>query len=79
MVVSNGGQDLTEQGTTYNFHLILVTGLSHTVDSLAAIKKLVYEEKSVKMEDFVGAVRNNWQGYEALRARIVNSVPKFRQ
>jgi formate C-acetyltransferase len=71
------GKDLSEEGAKYNFHLILVTGLSHTVDSLAAIKKLVYEEKSVKMEELIQAIRDNWEGHDLLRARVRKRVPKF--
>ena len=71
------GQDFTKEGSTYNFHLILITGLSHTVDSLAVIKKFVFEDKSLKMEDLVDAVRNNWAGYENLRYKVMNGVPKF--
>jgi formate C-acetyltransferase len=71
------GKDLSEEGAKYNFHLILVTGLSHTVDSLAVIKKLVYEEKSVKMEELIQAIRDNWEGHDLLRARVRKRVPKF--
>lgn len=71
------GKDLAQGGARHNFHLILITGLSHTVDSLAVIKKLVYEEKSVQMHDLINAIRNNWRGYDLLRARVRNRVPKF--
>jgi formate C-acetyltransferase len=71
------GKDLTKEGAKYNFHLLLITGLSHTVDSLAVIKKLVYEEKSVKIEELIQAIRDNWKGHELLRARVGKRVPKF--
>lgn len=71
------GRDLSEEGAKYNFHLILVTGLSHTVDALAVIKKLVYEEKSVKMTELIQAIKDNWEGHDLLRARVRKRVPKF--
>jgi pyruvate-formate lyase len=71
------GEDFTQNGSIYNFHLILITGLSHTVDSLAVIKKMVYEDKTVDMADLIKAVKTNWQGMEALRQKVLNEVPKF--
>jgi len=71
------GRDLSQDGARYIFHLILITGLSNTVDSLAAIKKLVYEDKTVSMAELIRALRDNWAGQEALRARTLNRVPKF--
>ena len=71
------GKDLSQDGAKYIFHLILATGFSNTVDSLAVIKKLVYEDKTVKMADLIQAIRDNWVGHEVLRARVRNSVPKY--
>lgn len=71
------GKDVSQDGARYIFHLILITGLADTADSLAVIKKLVYEEKRVKMEELIDGVRNNWKGYEKLRATVINKVPKF--
>ncbi|MGA2481222.1 MAG: pyruvate formate lyase family protein, partial [Spirochaetia bacterium] len=37
------GKDITERGARYRLYAPLVTGFSHCVDSLAAIRKVVYE------------------------------------
>jgi pyruvate-formate lyase len=71
------GKDISQDGARYIFHLLLITGLANTVDSLAVIKKLVYEEKSVTMEELIQALKDNWKGHERLRARVLNEVPKF--
>lgn len=71
------GRDLTQDGARYYFHLMLVTGLANTADSLAVIKQMVIDEKSVKMEELIRAVKNNWIGYEKLKARVINTVPKY--
>ena len=71
------GRDLSQNGAKYVFHLILATGVSNTVDALAVIKKLVYEDKTVKMADLIQALKANWVGHETLRARVQNGVPKF--
>ncbi|MBN2323584.1 MAG: pyruvate-formate lyase [Spirochaetes bacterium] len=71
------GKDITQDGTRYIFQQILVTGLSHTVDSLAVVKKLVYEEGTVGMEELVDAVTRNWEGHTLLWETVRNRVPKF--
>jgi formate C-acetyltransferase len=71
------GRDLSQDGARYIFHLILVTGLANLVDSLAVIKKLVYEERQVALAELIRAVREDWKGHERLRARVMNEVPKF--
>ena len=71
------GKDLTNGGARYRFYAPLVTGLAHTVDSLAVIKKLVYEEKAITMEQLLDALRSNWEGHEQLRQMCLNKVPKY--
>ncbi len=71
------GRDLSQDGARFIFHQILVTGFSCTVDSLMAVKKLVYEDKSLGIAELRQALDANWVGHEHLRARIVNTVPKY--
>lgn len=71
------GRDISQDGARYIFHQILVTGLSCTVDSLMVVKKLVFEEKAVSMQDLLSALKDNWKGHERLRAQAINKVPKF--
>lgn len=72
------GRDLTDVNTVpYTFHLLLITGLSNTVDSLAAIRKLVFEDHLYTLEDFREAIEHNWEGYEKLRLLALNKTPKY--
>ena len=71
------GKDLTAGGTKYVIFSPLLTGLSNCVDSLAAIKKLVYEEKAVSMEKLVQALRDDFKDDEPLRQMLLNRAPKF--
>ena len=71
------GRDLSQDGARYIFHLILVTGLSNLVDSLAVIKKLVYEDRRVELGALIRAVQEDWKGHDRLRALVLNEVPKF--
>lgn len=71
------GRDISQDGARYIFHMILATGFSNTADALAAIKKLVFDEKKVEMKELIAALENNWEGYERLRGMMENRVPKF--
>lgn len=72
------GRDMTAANILpYTFHLLLITGLSNVVDSLCALKKLVYEDHVATLEDFKNAIENNWEGYEELRLQALNRVPKY--
>jgi pyruvate-formate lyase len=51
-------------------------GLVDIADSLAAIKKLVFDEKKVTMAEMLDALKNNWEGREDLRQMCLNA-PKY--
>ncbi|MBN2178401.1 MAG: formate acetyltransferase [Deltaproteobacteria bacterium] len=46
-------------------------------DSLAAIKKLVFDEKKYTMAELKEALANDWQGYEEMRLDFVKNAPKW--
>ena len=71
------GKDVVQGGAKYNSSGVALIGLADVVDSLVAVKKLVYDEKRVSFEELLDALKKDFQGYEALHARIVNRVPKF--
>ena len=51
-------------------------GLGTVVDSLCAIKKLVYEDKKLTMARMLEATRANFEGYEDIQAMVQN-VPCY--
>ncbi len=51
-------------------------GVVDLSDSLAAIKKLVFEEKSITMRELLEALRANFEGYEELHKALLE-VPKY--
>ena len=55
---------------------VMPTGVNNVADSLAAIKKLVFEEKKVTMAGLLDAMKNDFEGHEELR-QILLSAPKF--
>ncbi|MHA1147700.1 MAG: glycyl radical protein [Promethearchaeota archaeon] len=69
-------KDMTDGGANYKFQAIGAGGLGTVVDSLAAIKKFVYEEKKVSMSDLIYALHTNFKDNEPLRQILMNG-PKF--
>ncbi|WP_019851572.1 choline trimethylamine-lyase [Desulfitobacterium sp. PCE1] len=71
------GTDVTSGGARINFGPGLIfSGLGTYADSMAAIKKLVFEEKKVTLKQIRDALNANFEGYEALRTDCLNA-PKY--
>ena len=71
------GKDLVNAGAKYNIGPVLTgIGLAVTSNSLAVIKKLVFEDKVVSLEELGQALDSNWEGYDSLRT-LALAVPKY--
>lgn len=68
------GKTINEGGAFYNFTGPQGVGVADTVDSLSALKKLVYEDKSVSAGEFDAALKDNFG-----HARTVMSVKRISQ
>ncbi|MBS7269526.1 MAG: hypothetical protein KIH10_11910, partial [Candidatus Freyarchaeota archaeon] len=69
-------QDIREWNYNPDYRDVVILGLNNVADSLAAIKKLVFEEKRVSMKQLIAALKNNWEGYEDIR-KMCLEAPKF--
>ncbi|MFC1886171.1 glycyl radical protein [Thermodesulfobacteriota bacterium] len=47
------------------------------INSMAAIKKMVFDDQKITMEELIDALKNNWEGREDLRQMCLNDVPKW--
>ncbi len=65
------GLSYWEGGPIYRVRSPHIGGLADTVNSLYAIKKLVYDEKKVSLSDLIEILKNNWEGDEALRKYVL--------
>ena len=71
------GKDLVDGGAKYNVGPVLTgIGLAESANSLAAIKKLVFEDKVCTMDEILDAMDKNWESYEELRKQAQNA-PKY--
>jgi len=77
------GLDVTQGGAIYNFTGPQLIGLATVADSLAVIKKFVFEEKIISFEEMVQILMKNFRGiYQGKkgsewRELFINKVPKF--
>ncbi|MBI9102709.1 MAG: formate C-acetyltransferase/glycerol dehydratase family glycyl radical enzyme [Spirochaetales bacterium] len=73
----DSGKDVTAGGAVYNLSGIQAIQVANLADSLAAVKQLVYDDKAVSAGELLAALRENYQGHEILRQRVLNKVPKY--
>ncbi len=71
------GKDVNEGGTDWNFNTLEGMGIATLADSVAAVKKIVYDEKRVSMAELLEAIKANYEGYEELRQLLRSKAPKF--
>lgn len=60
------GVDYKNGGPYYGHGQILTEGLPDAADSLAAIKKLIYDEKKYTMAQLTDALKHDFEGYDEL-------------
>lgn len=70
-------KDITQGGAEIGFTTIEAVTFATTVDSLLAIKYMVYDKKLCTLTELVGALKDNWDGHEYLRAIAKNKAPKY--
>lgn len=71
------GKDIMNRKMFYeNASLLNPVGMISVVNSLAALKKIVFEDKVCTMEEMFKALEANWEGYEDLR-KLCQDAPKF--
>jgi len=73
----SSGLDCTKGGAKYNSSGTACIGLADVVDSLMAIKTLVYEKKLYTLKELIEAVRMNFEGFDVMKNRILTEVPRF--
>lgn len=71
------GLSYFEGGPVYNVDSPHIGGLPDTVNSLYAIRKLVFEEKKLTFQEFMKILRNNWEGEEVLRQYVMNTYEYY--
>ncbi|OGN94611.1 MAG: hypothetical protein A2Z75_04265, partial [Chloroflexi bacterium RBG_13_50_10] len=71
------GLDCTRGGAVVNGVNHYSCGAADLGDELAAIKKLVFDDKAISMSELIDALDVNFKGKEDLRQRLLNRAPKY--
>ena len=71
------GKDINEGGAELGYVTIEAVTYATTVDSLLAVKYLVFDQKVCSLSDLVQALKDNWVGHEILQARALHQAPKY--
>lgn len=71
------GKDALDREMPFeNGSVLNPVGMINVADSLAAIKKLVFDDKQVTLAELKAALAANWEGHEPLR-KLCLSAPKY--
>jgi trans-4-hydroxy-L-proline dehydratase len=71
------GMDYNAGGARYNTSYIQGVGLGSVTDSLAAVKRHVFESRTVSMALLLQALRDDFAGHETLRRQLLDDTPKY--
>lgn len=71
------GRDVVDGGAEYNTTGAALVSLTDVVDSLAAMKRLVFERGELDMDTLLDALEADFVGYESVHRALTRSVPKF--
>lgn len=71
------GLDLNQGGAEINLTTLEAVTFATTVDSLLAVKYLVFDQKLCSMDELITALKDNWEGHAVLQAQAVHKAPKY--
>jgi pyruvate formate-lyase/glycerol dehydratase family glycyl radical enzyme len=73
------GKTIKEGGSKYDFVSGLQVGIANLGNSMAAVKKLVFEEERITKEQLIGTIESNFEGTEGekIRQLLLNFAPKY--
>lgn len=72
------GKHLMQGGARYNWGPGMNTnGFGDFIDSMAAVRQLVFREGRLSMQQLVSAMKDNFEGHEAVHRLLVEEAPKW--
>ena len=74
---AESGRDVTNAGPEHNYVTVEGVAFATAADSLIAIKKLVYEDGVVSIDELIKGIEDNYDGHEKLRQILINKAPKY--
>ncbi len=74
---NDSGKTMQEGGVLYNSGGIMGVGIAIVADSLEVLRKYVFEDNEISMDEFHQIHANNNQGHEELRVKLENDPSKY--
>jgi formate C-acetyltransferase len=71
------GEDVGAQGPQYCFSTANACGMANAVDSLVAIKQIVFDEKIISLPKLADAMRSDYNDHNDLLAYVENKCLKY--
>ena len=71
------GEDGYGGGVGFNNSALQCCAFASAVDSLMAVKKLVFTENLLTLSQFAQVLEQNWEGYDALRRKVMALPDKY--
>jgi len=71
------GMDYNAGGPRYNTNYIQGVGIGTITDSLSAIRKHVFDDQDVTMDELLLALANDFADHEPLRLLLANRTPRY--
>jgi pyruvate formate-lyase/glycerol dehydratase family glycyl radical enzyme len=71
------GRDYNDGGPRYNTTYIMPVGIGTLTDSFSAIKRHVFDEKKLSMEQLLKTLHEDFEGHELIRQMLWNKTPKY--
>ena len=71
------GKDINAGGAVYNLTTVNGCGMANVVDSLCAVRKVVFEDRLCTLPQLAEILANNFEGMEGLRKFLLKRCPKF--
>ena len=71
------GEDIEKGGARYNWIMPSFVGMANLVDSVYAVKTIVFDEKRMTLRELKKILDDDFSGNEELREYILNCIPKY--
>jgi pyruvate formate-lyase/glycerol dehydratase family glycyl radical enzyme len=71
------GKDYNAGGARYNTNYIQGVGIGTITDALTAIKKHVFEDKNITMNELMEAMKTDFKGHEDILKLLKSRTPKY--
>jgi trans-4-hydroxy-L-proline dehydratase len=70
-------RDYNAGGSRYNTNYIQGVGIGSITDSLAAIKKHIFEDQKYTLHELIDTIKNNFTGREEIRQYLIHKTPHY--